>query len=203
MLILNSFYHNIKPLLIINKIDLIDDNELIILEKNLQFLKNIDIDYILISTEKMYNIEKLKDKIKNKIVAFAGPSGAGKSSIINTIQKDELLETAEISKKINRGKHTTKQTKLLHLEIGGYVADTPGFSSLDIPAIKNFDEYIALFPEYNNLSYQCQFKNCKHIKEPKCAVKNMINENQDMKLRYDFYVNTYQELMERWNNYYD
>jgi len=201
-LILNSFYHNINPYIVINKFDLLTYDEKINLENLLVFLKNINIPFLFISTYDNYNIDILENEIKDKIIAFAGPSGAGKSSLINKIQSEEILETSDVSRKIKRGKHTTKQTKLLKLKVGGYVADTPGFSAITIPNIKDFNEYISLFPDFESLIDECQFSNCKHINEPICGVKNFFKDNKIIKTRYDFYVNTYNQLVERWNNYY-
>ena len=139
---LRSFYYKIKPVIIINKIDLLSAEELEEVKKNLEFLNKLDIKYFLISQKENIGIEELKVFLKDKITAFGGPSGVGKSSIINLLQNEKKLETGETSKRLRRGKHTTKDTNLLELIGGGYIIDTPGFSSVELPDIKDAQDTI-------------------------------------------------------------
>lgn len=201
LLLLRSFYYKITPLVIINKIDLLNDNELIELKKNLEFLKRINIKYFLISQKENIGIEELKLFLKDKITAFGGPSGVGKSSIINLLQNEKKLETGETSKRLRRGKHTTKDTNLLELIGGGYIIDTPGFSSVELPDIKTAQELIKLFPEFSNRE-DCKFNNCLHLNEPSCAIKNAVKNGEILEERYNFYKKVYEKLkQERWNKY--
>lgn len=200
LLLLNAFYFNIKAIVLINKIELINLEELEEFKRNLSFLDELDIEVFYISTYNNTGISKLEEKIKDNLTALGGPSGVGKSSLINLLQNKENLEIGETSKKISRGKHTTKGTKLLPLNIGGYVIDTPGFSSIEVPTIDSCEELLSLFPEF--YSYKCKFNNCKHLNEPSCGVKDAVDENKISHVRYEFYKKIYEVLeTERWNKY--
>ncbi|ONI45926.1 ribosome small subunit-dependent GTPase A [Candidatus Epulonipiscioides gigas] len=139
------------------------------------------------------NIEQIKDLLKNKTSFFAGPSGVGKSSLLNAICPNFKLETGQVSQKIKRGKHTTRHTELLTLAFGGYVLDTPGFTSLKFDIIepnllKNY------FIEFNQYENECKFKGCTHIHEPGCNVKKAVEDNKIYKSRYQSYLNYFEEL---------
>ncbi len=201
ILLLRSFFYKIKPIVIINKIDLLTDEELDEIRERLRFLEKLDIIYFLISQKKNIGINELKLFLKDKITAFGGPSGVGKSSIINLLQNEKKLETGETSKRLRRGKHTTKDTNLLELVDGGYIIDTPGFSSVELPDIKDAQELIALFPEFENRN-ACKFNNCLHLNEPFCKIKNAVESGDISKERYEFYKKVYDKLKyERWNRY--
>lgn len=201
ILILRSFYYKIAPIVVINKIDLLTNEEIEDVKKNLEFLNKLNIKYFLVSEKANIGIVNLKAYIKDKITAFGGPSGVGKSSIINLLQSAKKLETGETSKKLKRGKHTTKDTNLLPLKDGGYIIDTPGFSSIELPEIKNVQELIELFPEFK-VEESCKFNNCLHLNEPNCAIKNLVEQGVISQTRYEFYKRIYEKLKnERWNKY--
>lgn len=201
ILILRSFYYKITPIVVINKIDLLTKEEIEDIQKNLDFLNKLNIKYFLVSEKENINIDNLKSYIKDKVTAFGGPSGVGKSSIINLLQSVKKLETGETSKKLKRGKHTTKDTNLLPLKDGGYIIDTPGFSSIELPDIKNVQELIELFPEFK-IKESCKFNNCLHLNEPNCAIKNLVENGIISQTRYEFYKRIYEKLKnERWNKY--
>lgn len=201
ILILRSFYYKITPIVVINKIDLLTNEEIEDVKKNLEFLNKLNIKYFLVSEKANIGIDDLKAYIKDKITAFGGPSGVGKSSIINLLQSAKKLETGETSKKLKRGKHTTKDTNLLPLKDGGYIIDTPGFSSIELPEIKNVQELIELFPEFK-VEESCKFNNCLHLNEPNCAIKNLVEQGVISQTRYEFYKRIYEKLKnERWNKY--
>ena len=201
ILILNSLYNKIKPVLIINKIDLLTPEELKEIKSNLEYLSKIQIPVFYISTYENIGIDQLRDFLKDNVTAFGGPSGVGKSSILNLLQDSKELKTGETSKRLRAGKHTTRDSKLLSLPSGGFVIDTPGFSSVELPPTENAQELIDLFPEFN-LSEGCKFNNCVHINEPNCGVKNAADTGQIPKERYDFYKRCYEKSKnELWNKY--
>lgn len=199
ILMLNSYYYNIKPVVVINKVDLITEEEKLEIEKKLEYLKALDIDLFFISTYNNIGIDKIKDYIKDKITAFGGPSGVGKSSILNLLQDTMELEVGETSKKLKRGKHTTKGTTLLPLDNGGFVIDTPGFSSIEHPPVENVQDLADLFPEFE-MDEPCRFANCIHVNEPDCRVKEAVEDGRVSKDRYDFFIRCYEKYkVERWN----
>lgn len=199
ILILNSYYHKIKPFIIINKIDLIEEADIEEIRNNLYYLKALDIDLFFVSTTENIGIEEVSSYIKGHVTAFGGPSGVGKSSILNLLQEGVTLKVGETSRKLKRGKHTTRATTLLPLKSEGFVIDTPGFSSVDLPEIKNVQELIDLFPEFS-IDEQCRFSNCIHVNEPGCAVKNAVENRIISKERYEFFLRCYEKLKtERWN----
>ena len=201
-LILNSIYHKISPIIVINKIDLLSENEKKELEDTLSYLKDVDIPLFFVSTFKNENIDKVKEMIIGKTTAFGGPSGVGKSSILNIIQNKKELTVGETSKRLKAGKHTTRDSNLIPLTEGGYVIDTPGFSSLELPPIENVEELVSLFKEFTFEEGYCKFLDCHHINEPDCVIKEKVQQGKISKIRYDFYKKVYEKLKnERWNRY--
>ncbi len=174
----------------INKVDLDDDCKI---EKINEIYKKSGHMIINTSCLLFSGINDLRDALKDKISVFAGPSGVGKSTLLNSLQPNLQLKTGEISKKTSRGKHTTRHTEIIELETGGWVLDTPGFSSLDIDLIEE-DDLDYFFKEIYELSAYCKFKGCRHYKEPKCVVKEAVETGEINKSRYDNYINFLEEL---------
>ena len=148
------------------------------------------------SAKEEENIEKLKELLKGKTTAIAGPSGVGKSSLINLLQSRVKMETGSISRKIARGKHTTRHSELLVLGKDSYIMDTPGFSSLYVNDFEK-EELKYYFPEFDPYEGQCRFNGCDHIHEPGCAVKEAVEEGKIHRVRYQDYTEMYRELQER------
>lgn len=176
-------------LLCLNKIDLLPEPDLIALDN---LLKPYPYPVILTSALSGAGIETLQDKLSGSCSVFAGPSGVGKSSLLNAIQPGLSLQTGEVSEKIKRGRHTTRQAELLSLESGGTVVDTPGFSRLDFFAIEP-DRLAHFFPEFETLRGSCGFRDCRHISETDCAVRNEIGKSVNP-MRYDHYCYFAREL---------
>lgn len=194
LLLLNSFFYNITPVVVINKSELLSDEERIFLENRLDFLKTLDIKHFFVSAAERKGLDDFNAFTKDKVCAFGGPSGAGKSSLINLMQSSAVLETGDISSRTERGKHTTKGASLLLCDNGGYIIDTPGFTTIELPKFENIEDYISTFPDIEELSQDCSFRNCRHINEPSCAVKESVASNTFSKERYDFYKKYYAEV---------
>ena len=151
---------------------------------------------IFTSAKEEENISELKSLLKGKTTSIAGPSGVGKSSLINLLQSEVKMETGSISKKIDRGKHTTRHSELIVIGEDSYIMDTPGFSSLYVNDFEKEDlKYY--FPEFTPFEGQCKFNGCDHIHEPGCAVKEAVEEGKIHKIRYEDYTEMYRELKER------
>ncbi|WP_158411643.1 ribosome small subunit-dependent GTPase A [Fusobacterium animalis] len=200
LLLLTAFYYKVKPIVIVNKIDYLTEEELCELKEKLSFLEKISVPMFLISCHQNIGLEKVEDFLKDKITVIGGPSGVGKSSFINFLQSEKILKTGEISEKSQRGKHTTRDSNMIKMKVRGYIIDTPGFSSIEVPNIENRQELISLFPEFSSIE-SCKFLNCSHTHEPGCNVKKEVEENKISKDRYDFYKKTLEILSERWNRY--
>ena len=142
------------------------------------------------------NVRQLKEFLQGKTTAIAGPSGVGKSSLINILQPDAKMETGSISEKIERGKHTTRHSELIWIEDNTYIMDTPGFSSLYTNDFEK-EELKFYFTEFAPFEGQCRFLGCDHVHEPGCAVKEALEEGKIHPVRYENYLEMYQELKEK------
>lgn len=189
-LISSAIYANIKPLICINKTDLQNG------EKLFEIYSKIGFDTIYISAESKENIDMLIENLSGEVTVFAGNSGVGKSSLLNCILKDANLETGTVSSKIERGRHTTRHSELIPLDNrGGYIIDTPGFSSFSLSGFNEHELY-KLFPEFIEFADNCRFADCSHTVEKGCAVLEAIESGEISKTRHDSYVEQYKEILD-------
>lgn len=178
-------YNNIKPIIVFNKWDLLNNEEIKTTKEIISYYESIGYKTIITSCNELV-LNDLKDYIKNKISVFTGQSGVGKSSLLNLIDPNLSIETNEISLALGRGKHTTRHVELL--QIGdGWVADTPGFGTIDFEGMEKID-LAQNFIEFFKHSSCCKYNGCLHINEPACKVKELVNENVILKSRYDNYL---------------
>ena len=183
----------IPTVLCFNKTDIAEEPLITELE---QIYRGCGYPVLFTSAREEENIGKLKDLLKGKTTAIAGPSGVGKSSLINLLQSEVKMETGSISRKIARGKHTTRHSELLVLGGDSYIMDTPGFSSLYVNDFEK-EELKYCFPEFAPYEGRCRFNGCDHIHEPGCAVKAAVEDGKIHRVRYEDYTEMYRELKER------
>lgn len=177
-----------EPIICINKCDLDPGKELFDIYSNSGFRT------ILTSAEDGTGIDELREALKGKISVFTGNSGVGKSSILNRLSEQFHIETSEVSKKLGRGRHTTRHIELYMISEGTYIADTPGFSSFDTDMLT--EEHLSLiqkgFPEFDPYIDDCRFLDCAHIKEQGCAVVEAVKEGAISKIRHESYIKLYE-----------
>lgn len=174
-------YNNIEPIICFTKLDILEDNEIDNINKYIEYYKSIG--YKVYINNDISNIKKL---FKDKLTVFTGQSGAGKSSLLNKLDSKLELKTDEISMALGRGKHTTRHVELFKIE-NGFVVDTPGFSSVDFMEMSKMDIRDNMKEMFNNLD-KCKYRDCMHIKEDGCYVKDLVNNGIILGDRYNNYV---------------
>lgn len=184
-------HYCIEVIIIINKIELANDEEI---EEFRKIYDKTKYKYLFTSAEENIGIDELKSIMRDKISSFAGPSGVGKSTLLNLLHENFDAETGNISKKTSRGKHTTRHTELFEIDKNTFIFDTPGFSSLDLSFIEDEKLLKLYFDEFSHYNKKCKFNNCEHINEPKCAVKDALEDGKISKTRYDNYLYIFKEL---------
>lgn len=189
-------YKGIKSIIAVTKLDLQKNASLI------DIYKNADVEFIQVDYENPDSYMKLYDLIAGKVTAFTGNTGVGKSTLLNHIVSGLDIKTGEISQKLGRGRHTTRNVELYKLANGGYIADTPGFSTFETQKYDVImkDELAACFPEFHDYEGKCRFPDCAHIKEKGCAVLEAIKNEEIPKSRHNSYVEMYEEakLIKKW-----
>lgn len=188
---------NLKVSIVFNKID-IDKKD--IFSNYKEIYTKVGYKVFGVSADKNIGIEELREEIREKISVFAGPSGAGKSSLLNAIDPNINMKTGQVSKKIGRGRHTTRHAELVEFS-GGLIADTPGFSSLSLSDIESIElkEYFREFKDVDG----CRFGNkCIHENEPGCKVKELVESGEISEDRYKSYIQLLNEIREVENRRY-
>ena len=183
----------VPAIICFNKKDLAKEEEV---EELYQIYSKCGYQVLLTSALEEDGVDTIRDILKGKTTVVAGPSGVGKSSLTNLMQEDVFMETGEISRKLKRGRHTTRHSQVIPVGEETYLMDTPGFSSLYLTDMEE-QELKSYFPEFKEYEGNCRFLGCRHIHEPGCAVKEALDNQQISKLRYEDYVSLHEELKEK------
>jgi len=186
---------HIEPIILISKFDLLTPDEQELLAPLLFYYREISYTVIEISARNGLGLDQVKEIVEDEIVVVCGQSGVGKSSMLNAIDEKLDIKVNEISKALGRGKHTTRHVEL-HKLAGGLVADTPGFSALDLDELEVEDLREAL-PEFVRIQDKCKFRGCMHVNEPDCAVKAGVDEGNILVSRYENYLQLFREIQGR------
>ncbi len=187
-----------EPLIVINKIDRAEEG----FKENFEEYQEAGYQLDFISVKENINLDKLFEKLNNKINVLTGPSGSGKSSFLNKVIEDADLKTAAVSKKLKKGVHTTRMVELLSLPNNGWVADTPGFSSMTKLNLEIEAEDLSwYFPEIAKYNNDCKFNRCSHLHEPGCVVQQKVENGEISARRYQSYQQIYNELKEKERKY--
>ena len=179
--------YNITTVLLFNKLDIYDDEELEKLALLDATYTDIGYKCIAISATKNIGIDEVKALMKDKTTMFSGHSGVGKSTLINAIEPTLNLKTKEVSKQHRQGMHTTTFAEMFHLSFGGFIIDTPGIKGFGVVDFEPH-QITDYFPEFFKLKSNCKFNNCLHINEPKCAIKEAVENGEIAYSRYNSYV---------------
>ena len=179
--------HNLPVIIVFNKSDLYSEEDLELYEGMKALYEDIGYEVLLTSATKNTGIEALKAKLKDKTTLLSGQSGVGKSTLANELQENLGLRTGELSDYTGKGQHTTTFAEMFTLNSGGFLIDTPGIKTLSFNNLKPMD-VTHNFREFFEFSPHCKFSNCTHRNEPKCAVKDAIEEGYISELRYFNYL---------------
>ena len=182
--------HSIKAKLVLTKIDKNDDKVLI--KEIKETFSSIGIETYFISNKTGEGLDGVKALFKDEVSCIMGQTGVGKSSLINAIDHNYERQIGEYSMALGRGKHQTKEVVLLPYQ-GGYIADTPGFSSLELNLYK--EDIAAFYPGFNSLYNKCYFANCLHLSENRCAIKEKVEQGEISSLAYECYKKLSEEAI--------
>ena len=185
-----AIYKDVQPILVVTKADLGAADTLV------QAYKTSGIPLVQLNYETGEGLDEIKAQIKDHLCAFCGNSGVGKSTLLNALAPELQRETGSISQKLGRGRHTTREVELYKLEGGGYVADTPGFSTFDIGRYRltNKEKLPYGFREFLPYLGQCQFTSCSHTCEKGCAILQAVEKGEIPRQRHESYCAMYQEI---------
>lgn len=187
--------HRIEPIICLTKKDLANEANLESVAEKARYYEKIGYQVLTTYIDEPGLAGQLAPILKGKVTVLAGQSGVGKSTLLNTVLPSLSLKTGEISDALGRGKHTTRHVELLEMA-DGLVADTPGFSSLELNHLEK-EQLSSQFVEFHEASVDCKFRGCLHLNEPQCAVKELVETGNIASFRYDNYLYFLNEIMER------
>ena len=185
--LVTSEAYGIKTILLFNKIDSYNEEELVTVKYLAHLYRSIGYECIGISAMTGKNLDKVKVLMKNKVSVFSGHSGVGKSTLVNAIEPSLNLKTKEISDQHLQGQHTTTFAEMYDLSFDAQIIDTPGIKGFGMVEIDK-EELSGFYPEFFKLKEHCKFHNCLHIEEPKCAVKEALENEEIAWSRYKSYL---------------
>ncbi len=185
---------SVDCILCFNKQDKIDEAKIAEITR---IYENCGCRVLSVSVQQKEGLKEIEELITGKTTALAGPSGVGKSTMLNHFCKENRMETGEISRKLERGKHTTRHSQLFYVKKDTYLMDTPGFTALSLTENLEKEEIKHFYPEFYPYEGQCKFAECHHVHEPQCAVQEAVQEGKISKIRYDGYCAIYEEIKNR------
>ncbi|MCL4424719.1 MAG: ribosome small subunit-dependent GTPase A [Firmicutes bacterium] len=182
--------HHLDILLVLSKIDLLDPEEI---DEIRSIYRGTGYPFHAVSAWDGRGVDELRSALREKASVLAGQSGVGKSSLLNALEPGLSLRTGAVSEKAKRGRHTTRHVELLTMNNGGLVADSPGFSRLDLGFL-NKEALAYCFPDFRPYIRQCRFASCLHQEEPRCAVREASEAGMIPAVRYEHYLEFLQEI---------
>jgi len=193
-MLIQAEYASVPCVIVFNKCDLVEDG---IQNPYEEMYSSLGYRVFTVSTLSGTGMNDLKGIIDGKVISVCGFSGVGKSSILNYLLEDGIQEVGEISKKLARGKHTTREVSLIEYKDGSYLADTPGFSSLAIPDEITKDNLKDYFTEFSNFDSECKFSDCVHTSPKFCGVCRALSDGEIHESRYKNYINLYEQIKDK------
>lgn len=181
---------NIPTVVCFNKSDIATQEDI---DELMEAYEGCGCRVLFVSGKEEEGLDEILKALKGRTTVIAGPSGVGKSTIVNKLYPEANMLTGEISRKIERGKHTTRHAELFALDETTFIMDTPGFTSLNISGVDK-EELWYLYPEFREYEKDCYFGGCSHISEPVCGVKAAVLDGKISRIRYENYISLYQDI---------